>query len=169
MDGIVQMAWDTFKGLGALAGLFASAHIFFKWATKGYPSTIIDAQPLISGSSQIEPVLKVINNSDRPILLSWDNGHLDRFRIAKDDSINGIVRSLVIGKSVVALPSSGARELILLRPQHYDDIDQENKIEAHLFWKFAQPVIWQRYRRLRVSISKQDLENLLSGYAINRD
>jgi hypothetical protein len=160
-----NLLWDAFRGLGALAGLFATGHIFWKWVTSGYPSVIIDARPLIYGSKQIEPILKVINHSDRPILLCWNDGRLDQFRVMKDDSVVGVVRTLFPGKTTIALAPNGVRELKLLRPQGYDDIAAENSIETVLMWKFAQPVVWQRYRKLRISIAKQDLEHLLDGYS----
>jgi hypothetical protein len=99
IDVTISGLWGAFQGLGALAGLFATGNIFWRWITKGWPSAVIDVQPLVHGSTNVEPILRVSNNSERPMLLAWDDGVLDHFRISKDDSTLAILRTLRSGRT----------------------------------------------------------------------
>jgi hypothetical protein len=165
----VAFIWDAFKGLGALAGLFASGHIFWTWLTKGYPTAIIDLEPIAPGSTVQQHVLRISNHNDRPILIRWQDGESNRLRLAKDNSIHGIVRSLFLGMSIVTVPPQNTRSLLILKPSQYDEMSPDNQLEVVIEWKFVQPIWWQNYRRLRVSIRRQDFEHLLSGDAIEND
>lgn len=169
MESGIAVVWDAFKGLGALAGLFASGHIFWAWVTKGYPTAIVDLEPIMDGSTVQQHVLRIANHNDRPILVHWQDGESNRLRLAKDNSIHGIARALVTGTTIVTVPPHNSRSLLVLKPSQYDDISPDNHLEVIVEWKFVQPILWQKYRRLRVSIRKQDFEHLLSGDTLEND
>src|SRR5262249_17289077 len=124
----------------------------------------IVARPLIPGSVNISHFLMLENVSDRPILVSWDNGEPNRLRLATNDSIRGIVTSLISGETVICIESKSEMVMPVLKAAKYDDIDAENMLELELRWKFAQPRVWKRDRSILISIRKRDFDNMVEGY-----
>jgi hypothetical protein len=155
---------DIGKTLGSIAGFCSAIFLLWDRFTKHYPVALIVARPLVDGSRNIVLFLAVKNVSDRPILFSWNAGDSTKLRLAKDQSIEGIVRSLVYDQTTISIGPQGDVSLPVLKPGNYDDIDLENYMEIELSWKFTQPLVWTRERPLRVSIRKRDLENLIEGY-----
>ncbi|WP_247523763.1 hypothetical protein, partial [Bradyrhizobium sp. 145] len=124
----------------------------------------IEARPLIDGSRNIVPFLYLKNVSERPILISWPDGDLSRFRVARDDSIDGILATMFEGETTISLSAGADAVLPLHRPRSYEEIDPENVLEWIATWQLAQPILWRTPRKLRVQIRKRDFEALIDGY-----
>jgi hypothetical protein len=159
-----EFLFEAAKTIGSLSGIFATGFLIWDRVIKHFPLAIVVARPLIEGSQQIVPAMYIKNVSDRPILISWDGGNSNQLRVAKDQSMNGIVRSMVRGRTVISLGPAGEAYLPVLKPRNYDEIDPENHMEIDLLWKFAQARVWKVDRRLRVSVRKRDLEDMIKGY-----
>jgi len=161
---MTDMLFEFAKTVGAASGIFAAAFLLWDRYIKHFPSAIIVARPLMEGSAQIVPFLLIKNISDRPILVSWDDGDTTRLRIARDQSAQGMVHTLFCGQTVISLGPMREASLPVLRPGTYEQIDPENFLEIDLRWRFAQPRLWKVDRHLRVALRKLDLDAMIEGY-----
>jgi hypothetical protein len=161
---MTDIIFDFAKTVGSISGIFAAAFLIWDRFSKHFPVAIMLARPLIDGSREIVPFLLIKNVSDRPILISWDNGDRANLRVAKDQSIDGIVHSLSDGQTVVSLGPEAEAYLPVLKPGNYVEIDPDNVLELHLKWKFAQPRVWMADRQLTVSLRKRDFDNMIEGF-----
>lgn len=157
----MDAVWDFVRGLGAIVGLATGLFVvwdrFFRFA----PSAIVIVRPLIPGGIPKAAYLRVTNRADRPILVSWQNGRRNgEFGIAADHSSRAIIVSILEGCRTIAIDPSEATELVLFDPPDIDEIDPENTIECELSWRYAQPKIWKRDRRISVRIPKRSLMQL---------
>jgi hypothetical protein len=152
------------KAVAYLPGVFAAMFLIWDRYVKHRPITIIVARPLIDGSQQIVPFLFLKNASDRPILVSWDNGDRSKLLVARDQTKDGIFDSLSEGRSVISLGSEAEAYLPVFRPNTYNEIDPDNIMELHLRWRFAQPRIWAADRRIRIPLRKRDFEDMINGF-----
>ncbi|MGN6284767.1 MAG: hypothetical protein ACTHM2_06435 [Afipia sp.] len=156
-----EFAWETTKAIGGFAGFASTAYVLWDRFWQRTPSAIVLAQPVMAGSKTLRPVLAIRNVADRPIIVSWRNGPDTGFRLAKDDSVRGIVQTMFPGAATAVVEPESTRRFHLLKPGNYDEINQENVIELQMSWKFAQPIIWQAPRKFRLSIRKADFEAIL--------
>lgn len=154
---------DLAKTLGYLPGVFAAVFLISDRYVKHRPIAIIVPRPLMPGSQRIEPFLFLKNASDRPILVSWDNDRT-KLLVAKDQTPQGIFSYLSEGQTVISLGAEVEVILPVLRPSTYNEIDSDNRMELELRWRFAQPRFWVADRRLRISIRKRDLEDMIDGF-----
>lgn len=58
------------------------------------------------------------------------------------------------------------REFTMLHPYNFKELEADDWVYMHLQWKFAQPLIWQPERKMRVALQKRDFE-LLDGATFN--
>ncbi|WP_159011357.1 hypothetical protein [Bradyrhizobium sp. S69] len=151
------------KAVAYLPGVFAATFLIWDRYVKHRPMAIIVARPLMDGSVQIVPFLFFKNASDRPILVSWDNDRT-KLRVGKDQSAHAILRSLGDEQTVVSLGPEAEAYLPVFKPNTYDLIDPHNRMELELKWRFAQPRFWIAERRLRISLRKRDLEEMIDGF-----
>ncbi|UQD69335.1 hypothetical protein JEY40_25320 [Bradyrhizobium japonicum] len=165
MDTLYEIA----KAIGSVSGLVAIGVLLWDRYVKHFPVAVIVARPLMPGSRQIVPFLHVKNSSDRPILVSWKDGDRSKMRVARGQSIDGVLQTMFDGATTISLGASGEAVLPVFRPGDYDRIDPENQIELCLHWKFAQPRIWKADRSIVVSIRKIDLDRLIDGYLEHDD
>jgi len=159
-----EFLFEAAKTIGSLSGIFASAFLLWDRYIKHFPVAVIVATPFMEGSKNIVPILLIRNVSDRPILLSWKDGKLDQLRVGKEQSLEGVVRSVLNGETPVSLGPHAEARFPLFHPRNYDAIDADNVLEMIIKWRFAQPRIWKVDRTLNVWIRKRDLEALLEGY-----
>jgi hypothetical protein len=110
------------------------------------------------------PFIYLRNVSDRPLLISWKHGDQNGLRIAKAQTILGVVQTLFDGEATLALGPNGEAYLPLFWPRDKEAIDPENMMEVKIKWRFAQPRIWRVDRSIPVAIRKRDLEHLIDGY-----
>ncbi|MEI4482252.1 MULTISPECIES: hypothetical protein [unclassified Phyllobacterium] len=158
MDGI----WEAIKGIGSIVGLLTGGFVVWDRFLSSAPSMIIRAKPLLTGSVEKWPILDVTNKGDRPIIIRWKNGErLNSFGLAKDNSTRSIVESLVPGSSAVSIDTGESLKIEMFLPSNLEAIDDGNQIEVEVFWSFAQPKIFKRFRKRRVTISKSNLHALL--------
>lgn len=156
--------WDWVQGFGALVGLATGAYILRDRWFKHYPIAIIISKPIFEPGGDAFSKLRLTNPSDRPMLVSWEMGMRNGlFSIAKDDALKNIIISALPGTATIVLDAGETRELELMRPDNIGDIDDDNRIECELMWWFAQPILWQRSRRLRVGMRKRDYLLLAPG------
>jgi len=148
--------WEAIKGLGAVVGIMTGLFVLWDRFYKMSPVAVVTTHADEDGWVKTTH-LRVWNPSDRPILISWRNGAPGNLRIAIDHSIQNIVTAAVGGAQTIVVESGQQKDLLLLKPEGYNAIDRENRVEAELFWRYAQPKIWQRDRRIRVSIPKASL------------
>jgi hypothetical protein len=108
--------------------------------------------------------LLIKNVSDRPILVSWEKGDANKLRIARSQSVRGVVETMVGTEIVVALGPEIKVVLPLFKPGNYDRIAPDDILEIDLHWRFAQPRIWKRDRTIHVRISKRDFDYMVDNY-----
>ena len=155
---------EVFRTIGALSGICAAGFLVWDRYVKHVPLAIIVPRPIIPDSPNIVHRLLVKNVSDRPILVMWEHGSPNQFRIAKDNSIHGIVKSQISGENAISLDAGAEILLPLFKPPYYDAIAPENGIEVYLRWRFAQPRIWKVDRKLHVWITKRDFDSMIDDY-----
>ena len=157
-----ELAWEAIKAVGGFAGFASTAYVLWDRFWQRTPSAIVLAQPVMAGSKNLTPILAIRNVADRPIIVSWRHGPDTGFRLAKDDSVKGIVQTMFPGEATAIVEPDSTRHFHLLKPGNYDEISQENVIDLQMCWKFAQPIVWQARRKIRLSIRKADLEAMLN-------
>ncbi|OPY95757.1 hypothetical protein A5906_07250 [Bradyrhizobium sacchari] len=160
MDTLYEIA----KAVGAASGLLAISLLLWDRYVKHVPVAVVVARPLMAGSRQIAPFLHLKNPSDRPILVSWNNGDYRKMRVAKGQSLEGVLQTMFDGETTISLDGGAEAVLPIFKPRDYDDISSESQIELCLRWKFAQPRIWKVDRSIVASIRKIDLDQLIDGY-----
>jgi hypothetical protein len=89
---------------------------------------------------------------------------MDGLRIAKGQTVEGVVQTLLDGETTISLAPNGDVYLPLFLPRNAEAIEPENMMAVEIRWRFAQPRIWRVDRSINVAIRKRDLENLLEGY-----
>lgn len=161
---MADTALEILKTIGSISGIFAAAFLIWDRYTKHFPLAIIVAQPLMPGSQNIVLFLGVANFSDRPILVSWKNKDVTRFRIGKSQSVRGVLETLFEDETTVALGPKQEVFLPLFKPTNFDNIDPDNPLEINLRWRFAQPRIWTADRKIRVWVRKRDLDHMVNNY-----
>jgi hypothetical protein len=115
----------------------------------------------MEGSANIVARLSVQNLSPRPILIGWHNS-AETMRVALDDTLRNVLGSQFSSKrTIVALDAGEVREFPLLNPRGYEALPAEAPLSIDIKWKFAQPILWQPERTIRVWIRKQDLQSLI--------
>jgi hypothetical protein len=159
-DAIIELV----KIVGSLSGLFATGFLLWDRYYKHFPVAIIVARPLTSASVNIVHRLSLQNVSDRPVLITWEHSDRAQLRVAKDDSIHGIVKSQLEGETVIAVEAGEEFLLPILKPSNYDDIDRDNVLQIRLRWRFAQPRVWKSDRTILVSIKKRDFDSMVDAY-----
>jgi hypothetical protein len=155
-----DVAWEVTKGIGSFAGFFSTIYILYDRIWKHMPTAVLVPRPIMSGSKQITTFLKITNFASRPILVAWENGRRDELGLSRDDSIDGIVSSLFPGETVIAIDATETRELTVLKPSNYRDLEPDAPLVLTMRWKFAQPILWQPSRKLRIWIRKSDFMSL---------
>lgn len=163
-----ELAWEIFKGVGSMAGLVTGAFIIWDRLWRHVPQAVVVPRRLMEGSVNIVARLAIKNLAMRPILLSWENGASGHLRLAKDDSVGGVVNSLFGGRKTIVIDVGASRELEIMRPYNFDEIAPDDWLHLTLQWKFAQPIWWQPERKIRVALKKGDFA-LLSGAGDDQD
>jgi hypothetical protein len=120
--------FEAIKTIGGLSGICTAIFLIYDRFTKHYPVAFIETRPLMEGSQNIVPFLFLKNVSARPILLSWPDGEIGKLRIAKDQSLHGVVRSLSSGETTIALSPQAEALLPIYKPQAFEEIDPENML-----------------------------------------
>jgi hypothetical protein len=150
--------WEFVSGLGALVGLATGIFVVWDRFFRHSPTAIVIARPLIPGGKVNGTYLQVTNRSDRPILVSWKSGVRDgQFGVAAGDSTLQIAESVLDGHRTVVIEPTSAYDFVLLMPPQYSELDVDSRVEARLLWRYAQPVIWQTDRQIKVSVPKRSL------------
>jgi hypothetical protein len=158
-----EVVWEVVKGVGSFAGFFSTAYILYDRIWKHMPTAVVVARPLMEGSVQITPFLLVTNVATRPILVAWENGDRDSLRIAKSDTASSVVSTLFLGTTTISIDAGSSRQFPLLTPGNYADRPGDMVLSVTLRWKFAQPILWQPERKLKVWMLKSDLDALIGG------
>ncbi len=153
----MDLIWDTLTGVGAVIGILTGAFVLWDRMFRFSPTAVVVTKPLIEGGMNMGIYLRLKNPSERPVLITWENGEPGCFRIADDHSTKEIVHAAIGGRRTIAVDPGTERNLGLLQPGDYSEINLDNRIEARIWWRFAQPQVWQRDRRIPVSIPKRSL------------
>jgi hypothetical protein len=125
---MTDVLFEVAKTIGSASGIFAAAFLVWDRYVKHFPTAIIVARPLVEGSQHISQFLLVKNISDRPILISWNDGETRSLRLARDQSSRGIIQSLVGDTTIISLGSGVEVCLPLFRPRDYEAIDPDNSL-----------------------------------------
>ncbi|WP_105437681.1 hypothetical protein [Neorhizobium sp. T25_13] len=150
------MIWEAMQGFGALVGMVTAAFVIWERFYRYEPAAFIVAQPLIPGGRQKGAYLRVINRSERPIIVSWPNGIQDNaMRIALSHSTRSIVVSLLEGETALAIDGEKDFLFPILKPPNWGSISDDNTIDITIHWRFVQPQLWKRDREIKVSITKR--------------
>ncbi|NZD59533.1 hypothetical protein HX900_00125 [Rhizobium sp. WYCCWR 11290] len=147
---------------GSIVGFVTGGFVIWERFLRYQPTAFIIAKPLIPGGAQKGCYLRVVNRSERPILMSWPTGTRDNaLRIATDHSTRSIVKSLLHGEKAVVLDGGQEAAFPVLTPPNWRSLDPDQTMETTVRWRFVQPVIWKRDRSFLVRISKRSYLHLL--------
>lgn len=163
----MDIVWEIVKGLGAVVGLATGLFVLWDRFWRMTPAAVVVMRPVSEGGRVLSPHLSIRNPADRPILVRWENGSRQgRFSLAKDWSTRSIVVSALGGETTAVVDAGETKEFPLHKPEDAGRIDPDNLIEVDLYWRFAQPKIWKRDRRIRVALPKRSMMHLdPDGYA----
>jgi hypothetical protein len=100
------------------------------------------------------------------MLISWKQDDSTRLRLAKDDSLQSVVKSAIGGEVVIAIGSQDEVFLPVIKSGGYDQIDPDNSLLISLRWRFAQPRMWNADRNIRVWVRKRDLDYMIDNYML---
>jgi hypothetical protein len=157
------MIWDFVQGLGAVVGLMTGGFVLLERFTKHRPVVIVVAPPFGDfKGAQRQLAVRFTNPSDRPILVESETGaQSGHLRLAQDDSIRGIVTSLLPGSMRFPIDAGATKEFPLLKPPRFAEMDENSECLLQLRWRFAQPILWRAWRSIKVSVTKESLMVLL--------
>jgi hypothetical protein len=161
----MALVWEAITGLGSVVGLLTGLFILIDRFNK-VPTAIVLARPLSPGGVSKALYLRVKNNSDRPIFVSWKSGQYPgRLGISQGHSTKEIIASIIEGQRTTVVEPAEFHDFVLHLPPDASATDPENRVELKLRWRYAQPVWWQLDRPLNVSIPMRSLM-LLRGEAL---
>lgn len=157
--------WEFIKGTGALVGLATGAFVLQERLSKDAPIMFIVGLPY-SIQGTLFPYLRVVNQSRRPMVLSWAVGvRRHEFTLRTNNSTRAIISSLMPGHMSMIVSGNTETDLPLSNPTNFNEISFDNAIELNVTWQLAQPIIYQRPRKKRIVIVKKTYELLLKGDA----
>ena len=152
--------WEIVERIGALMGMASVGFILWDRFWRMTPTAVVVMRPFSKGGMQ-HLHLSIRNPADRPIIVRWKNG--DRrgtFGIVEDTSSKSVVRSVVMPEGAVVVDAGETRDLPLHKPRDISEIDPDNYIGAVLWWRFAQPKLYKRDRRIPVHVTKRSMTYL---------
>ena len=159
------MIWEGIQGLGAVVGLLTGTFVIWERITKHRPVAYFVAIPFVHGEEKFVS-LRVSNPSLRPLFIRVRNGTVGgAMRLAEDDSIRSIVKSIVEGESTFVVDGSSSQDFPVLKPPDFERMDLQNEMVLYLHWRFAQPIVWREWRRIRVGLSKHSFVTLTKEWS----
>lgn len=154
----MEFVWQTIQGVGAVVGLVTGLFVVWDRFIRMTPAAVVYPRRLSESSAFKTLYLQVRNPADRPILLTWRNGlHKGVFGLVADDSTRSVVESVLDGKTTVVVDAGASRDFRLHKPQDIAEIGLDDTVDIKLSWRYAQPKLWRRDRRIRVRIQKRSL------------
>lgn len=154
--GLIVVIWELVQGLGALVGLATGIFVLWERLTKHSPLSYFVSEPFHGGQRYL--FARVSNRSDRPIFVAVQNGMENgQMRISLNDSTRAIVTSLLSGTSTFLINGNEVRDFPLLKAPDFGEMDLDNVCTVEIQWRFAQPIIWQAWRKRTLTISKRSL------------
>ncbi|NRP19275.1 hypothetical protein LPJGGPFB_02530 [Ensifer adhaerens] len=154
--------WEYVNGIGSIVGLITGAFVIWERFLRYTPSAFLIAQPYIPGGAQKGAYLRIINRSERPIIVRWPTGMKDHtLSIARDHSTRSIIRTILEGDLATAIDGSSEHLFPVHTPNNFPEIPNDGTMSIEVSWRFAQPLIYKHDRTLKVSISKEAYRVLL--------
>ena len=154
--------WEFVKTAGSVAGLVTAMFVIWDRLFRNAPSAFIISTPLAPGGVPKAAYLRVVNRSERPLILSWPTGISENdLRLSVDHTLDQIVAATLDGTKSTAVGGNEQADFVVFKPERFDRMDKDQIMELEVLWRFAQPVIWQRERKLRVRISKKSYQLLV--------
>ena len=160
---MIDVIWNAIVGVGAVIGLLTGAYVLLERWTKDYPSVFIFAKPL-SDFGRRSLYLRVANRSERPILVTMSGRpQPGQFRVARDHSTHAILVALYHEENTYGIDGKTEVDMPLMMPNGVNDdaYEMDSSIEMVVRWRYAQPILLQGDRKIRVTSSKRNLRALL--------
>lgn len=149
-------AWDIIQGFGAIVGIVTGVFVIWERFFRYQPAMFLVSQALIPGGAQKACYLRVINRSERPIIVSWPTGIArDDLRISAGSTIRDVVAALMDGHKAIVIDGSETAMFPVHTPTNWPELSSDQTVEVVLTWQFVQPLIWKKARSVRISITKQ--------------
>lgn len=148
--------WSVVQGFGAIVGIVTGIFVIWERFFRYQPAMFLVAQALIPDGAQKACYLRVINRSERPIIISWPTGIArDALRIAAGSSTRDVVAALIDGHKAIVVDGNETTMFPVHTPPNWQELSREQTVEVVLTWQFVQPLIWKKARSVRISITKQ--------------
>jgi hypothetical protein len=157
------MLWEVIKTIGSIVGMITGLFVVWDRFFRNEPSAFIVAYPLIPGGKQKGAYVRVMNHSERPIIVSWPKGSQpNAIRIALSSSETDVRGVLNGGR--IATVIDGKQELLLplLKPNNWESIEEAGTARVVIKWRFVQRRIWPFDRSIRVSIKKRSWKTIVN-------
>jgi hypothetical protein len=88
------------------------------------PAAFIVARPVSPGGGVKGTYLRIINRSERPLIISWPTDiSQNDLRLAADHSIGAIVASLIDGTTSAVVEGTSDAHLLVLKPESFSQFD----------------------------------------------
>lgn len=147
---------------GSIIAIITGAFVVWERLYRYRPLAYLIAEPLITGGAQKAAYVRIINRSDRPILLTWPTGTENNMMgIAVDHSTKAIVHSIVAGTKSLVLHGNEDHDFPVMLPPNWQDIDPTGTIEIAVTWRFIQPQLWKRDRYMTIGVDKRSYQLLV--------
>ncbi|MCF3935027.1 hypothetical protein L1787_16605 [Acuticoccus sp. M5D2P5] len=135
--------WPIVQGVCAVFGAGASLALLVDRLSKSRPSAYIIAKTL-GPDDRRWPFIRVTNNSDRPILVSFENAEDRPIGLSIDNSIDAIAATLLDNISRIHVDGKAHRDIqIIIHPR----LSREDHLTCVLKWRWAQLPRWRRNLR----------------------
>ncbi|MGN7878426.1 hypothetical protein [Ensifer sp. 22460] len=162
--------WEYVNGIGSVVGLITGGFVIWERFFRYAPSVFLIARPYIPGGAQKGAYLRVVNRSERPIIIRWPTGVNDHaLNIARDHSMRAAIMTALDGEIAIAIDGCSEQVFPVHAPDNIGSIPSEGTMSVEISWSFAQPLIYKRDRTVRVTISKQSYQVLLDLEADDMD
>nr|CAD6413155.1 hypothetical protein REQ54_01113 [Rhizobium sp. Q54] len=150
------MIWETVQGFGAIVGIVTGGFVIWERFFRYQPAMFLVSAPMLPKGAYKACYLRVINRSERPIIISWPTGLAkDEIRISADHSTRAIVGSLLHGQKAIVIDGKSDMSFPVHTPTNWHEIGTDQTIDVVVNWQFVQPLIWKKERSVRVRITKR--------------
>lgn len=164
--------WDAFQGIGALFGIGSALFLSYQHLVRFTPTAYFISNDVLADAlrgTRKRARLRIVNRSERPILVRWPAGmKLNLIRILSDESTRAILVSLIHDENTVCLSGNATHEFDISTPNNFADLDPDNQLYTDLTWRYVQPMVCKWDRKISLIITKADFEALENHGEISR-
>lgn len=156
--------WEVVQGFGAMVGLITGMFVLWERLTRETPFAYVVAKNYTLAHRTA--YLRLKNRSERPILVFFLASRENNRLVPAPDEDDALLTIVSGTEMTVAMDGGETKDFPLGEPPNIDDVAPDNQLVCEFRWSFAQPIWYQRFRRVSISIPKGRYDALVEGKQI---